>query len=181
MENMIIGFSKQEKCEAVKEVLITNGFMDISVCLSGAEVLRAANQGGGGVVICGLKLKDMMCYEISDALPLDYGLLVLLSRNQAEMMYRDDIFSLVLPVHKIDLIKTVQMILELTRKGNTEVSHADKKERSKEDTILIERAKLMLMNRYNWTEKAAHRFIQKTSMDTGRKMVDTAKVILKDC
>ena len=43
---------------------------------------------------------------------------------------------------------------------------------------LITRAKELLMNRNCMTEEQAHRFIQKRSMDTGAKMVQTARKIL---
>ena len=50
--------------------------------------------------------------------------------------------------------------------------------RSERDKILIEKAKLMLMNNFNITEDAAHRFIQKNSMNKGLKMAETAEIIL---
>ena len=50
--------------------------------------------------------------------------------------------------------------------------------RTSEDDIIIERAKLYLMNKYKVTEEAAHRFLQKSSMNHGMKMVDTARNIL---
>lgn len=197
MENVIIGFSRLEQCNAVKEVVISNGYLDITLCQSGAEIIRAANNGAGGIVICGLKLKDMMYHDIYELLPEEYGILVLLSRNQAEMIDHEDIFSLVLPVNKADLMKTVNMVLEIGRKinpftGNTltkkretsikrlAIEQKEKSERGGNDKKVIEKAKLYLMNKYKISENAAHRFIQKSSMDHGMKMVDTAKIILKD-
>lgn len=50
--------------------------------------------------------------------------------------------------------------------------------RSAEDKLLITRAKELLMSRNCMTEEQAHRFIQKRSMDTGAKMVQTAMKIL---
>lgn len=187
----MIGFSKIEQCNVVKEIVTSHGFLDVTICQTGAEIVRAANNGAGGIVICAWKLSDMMYHEIYELLPREYGMLVLLSRNQVDMIYDEDIFSLVLPVNKEDLIKTIQMVLEIGRqtdhlpkknivKKSTVSKSSVKIERTGEDRKLIEKAKLYLMNKYKISEDTAHRFIQKSSMDNGMKMLDTAKIILKD-
>ena len=42
----------------------------------------------------------------------------------------------------------------------------------------IDKAKLLLMDRNDMTEPEAFRYIQKTSMDMGRTMVESAEMIL---
>ena len=42
---------------------------------------------------------------------------------------------------------------------------------------LIDEAKSLLMERHGMTEEQAHRFLQKKSMDSGAKMVQTAKLV----
>ena len=39
-------------------------------------------------------------------------------------------------------------------------------------------AKALLMERNNMTEPEAHRYIQKTAMDTGTSLVETAQMVL---
>ena len=51
-------------------------------------------------------------------------------------------------------------------------------EKSDADKQIIEKAKLVLMDRNGMTEPEAFRYIQKVSMDTGRKSVETAEMIL---
>ena len=58
------------------------------------------------------------------------------------------------------------------------VESAPVPKRSTEDKLLITRAKELLMSRNCMSEEQAHRFIQKRSMDTGAKMVQTAMKIL---
>ena len=63
------------------------------------------------------------------------------------------------------------MILSLNSSGgvgkNKEfLDRPPKAERSDTDKIVIERAKLYLMNKYKLTEEAAHRFLQKNSIIT---------------
>ena len=52
------------------------------------------------------------------------------------------------------------------------------KERSQEEKQLIQQAKELLMIRNNMTEEEAHRYMQKTSMDSGTGLTDTAQMIL---
>ena len=73
------------------------------------------------------------------------------------------------------------MILSFLYKDSDKNKTSDegsKPEKSNDDKIIIERAKLYLMNKYKITEDAAHRFLQKNSMTRGMKMIDTAKTIL---
>ena len=44
---------------------------------------------------------------------------------------------------------------------------------------IIDEAKKLLMNTRNMTEEEAHRFIQKSSMDSGTNMVETAQMVLQ--
>ncbi len=185
MQNIIIGFPKKEQSNALKEILAGYGYFHVVTCFSGAEIVRCACTGSGGIVICAMKLGDFMAEDIYDMLPCDYSMLVLLSRKQADMYLREEIFSLVLPVNKADLIKTIGMVMELTPPAKTVYfpdinGTEEKKKRSLNDKKTIGRAKLVLMNRHHITEDAAYRYIQKKSMDNGRKMTETARSILKD-
>ena len=42
----------------------------------------------------------------------------------------------------------------------------------------MERAKALLMDRNGMTEEQAHRFLQKKSMDSGAKLLQTAQMVL---
>lgn len=187
MENVIVGFSERSKGEVIKDIIVKSGFVDTELCTSGDEVLRLANQYAGGIVVCGYKVGGMIYTEVYELLPDDFGMLVLLSRNQAELVDNQDIFKLVLPINKADLSRTMNMILEIGRKHTSskkavkeDKSAAAKALRTEEDKLTIEKAKILLMNKFNITEDAAHRFIQKNSMNKGMKMVETAKIILRD-
>ena len=43
---------------------------------------------------------------------------------------------------------------------------------------MIKKAKLLLMDRNNMSEAEAHRYLQKSSMDSGTNMVETAEMVL---
>lgn len=189
MQKVIIGFSKKERCNAVRDIVLNDGFMDINCCITADEVLRCANLGEGGIVICGVKMGGTSYLELYEDLPDGYGMLVLLSGSQLSMIYDEEVFTLVLPVNKGDLLRTVHMILEVGQKRSVysysprkakNGASQEKQGRNDMDKLLIERAKLLLMNKYRMTESAAHRFIQKSSMDNGKRLEETARVILND-
>lgn len=52
-------------------------------------------------------------------------------------------------------------------------------ERKLDDTRIVSRAKLLLMSRLNMSENQAHRYIEKTAMDTGAKRREVAESIIK--
>ena len=52
------------------------------------------------------------------------------------------------------------------------------KKRSQREENYIRNAKFLLMERNHLSEEEAHRYIQKSSMDSGTNMVETAQMIL---
>ena len=50
--------------------------------------------------------------------------------------------------------------------------------RSDADRKLIEDAKALLIARNHMTEEEAHRYLQKSSMDSGTNLVETAQMLL---
>ena len=57
-----------------------------------------------------------------------------------------------------------------------------RKERSRKrndaEKKLVDQAKALLMERNNMSEDEAHRYLQKSSMDSGTNMVETALMVL---
>lgn len=51
--------------------------------------------------------------------------------------------------------------------------------RKLDDTRLVSRAKLLLMSRLKMSEAEAHRYIEKTAMDSGAKLRDIAESIIR--
>ena len=52
-------------------------------------------------------------------------------------------------------------------------------QRTEEEQSVIDEAKSVLMEKNNMSESEAHRYIQKSAMDSGRTMVETAISVLK--
>ena len=54
----------------------------------------------------------------------------------------------------------------------------DRKTRDSRQQEVISQAKELLMARNNMSEAEAHRYLQKSSMDSGTNMVETAQMVL---
>ena len=76
-----------------------------------------------------------------------------------------------------DLLDTLEMMTFNYRRKKKKEKDTSKK-RTKEQKEVILKAKVILMERNHLSEEEAHRYIQKTSMDSGTNMVETAEMIL---
>ena len=179
MEHVIIGLSDRSKGAVIKELVVTSGFLDVELCTSGEEILRLANAYAGGIVICGYKVGSMLYSQVQEMLPPQFGFLLLLSRNQAALVEEETVFSLVLPIQKVDFLRTVKTILRLQQEKEAP-SAQPVLVRPQEERVLIEKAKLFLMNHHHISEESAHRYLQRNSMNRGMKMAQLAKMLLQE-
>ena len=175
MGSVIIAIPNLDNAEKIAEVLRRRGFSPNAMCTLGSEVLRNAGQSDFGVVICTRRLKDMSATELFEYLP-EYFNVLLLSSEDMDFKTRDGVMRLSSPFKASDLVNTVDLMistLESRIKRNRK-----RPQRSPEEQKTIDDAKHLLMDRNDMTEPEAFRFIQKTSMDTGRTMVESAEMIL---
>ncbi|MDO5388964.1 MAG: ANTAR domain-containing protein, partial [Clostridia bacterium] len=82
------------------------------------------------------------------------------------------IFKLSMPLQKNDLVCSVEMLMTIDAQYKP-IVHKDQNEEK-----IILKAKHLLIDMYSMTEEQAHRYMQKKSMDTGRKLIEIAKIIL---
>ena len=82
-----------------------------------------------------------------------------------------------MPLKAGDLVNTVSMILsQIERRWKKDKKKP--KQRSWKEQNYISNAKMMLMQRNHLNEEDAYRYIQKSSMDSGTNMVETAQMLL---
>ncbi|MCQ2524444.1 MAG: ANTAR domain-containing protein [Lachnospiraceae bacterium] len=176
MGSVLISMPKYDDAKRLSELLSNHGLpMDIEVCQTGAEVLRVSNDRDFGVVISTQNLKDMGYHELSQYLPKYFGMIIL-TKDMALDIYSENVVKLLMPFKTRELISTIDMMTyqfaRLVKKKKAPPK------RSPEEQRLIDEAKGLLMNRNGMTEQEAFRYIQKSSMDTGRSMVESAQMIL---
>ena len=174
MGSIILAVPNQDTSRKISEIMARHGFAPDAVCSLGAEVLRSAGSLDYGIVVCVRKLKDMTYRELFEYLPEHFHML-LLSSDTENYRPADGLMRLSSPFRPADLINTLDMMLSSLE---SVVKRKKKPARSLEEKKTIDKAKLLLMDRNDMTEPEAFRYIQKTSMDTGRTMVESAQMIL---
>lgn len=177
MPSIIIAFPKMEDAVNIKNVLVRSGYEVNATCTTGAQVVTIANELDDGIIISGYRFSDMHYSQLNGYLPKGFEMLLIASANKLEECTNNNIVCLSMPIKMADLISTLQMMY-------TNISRRRKKDREKnrprteEERAVIDKAKLLLMERNNMTEDEAHRYIQKNSMDSGTNMVEMAEMIL---
>ena len=152
--------------------------MEVSAaCLTGTKVLQYTDTWNEGVIICGYALQDMQYTELREYLPESFQMLLVASPAKWADGLPDGVVGLPMPIKVYDLVNTVEMMLQ-TMERQRKKRRGKARERSTGEKQVIEEAKALLMERNNMTEEEAHRYLQKSSMESGTNMSETAQMIL---
>lgn len=176
MSSIIVALPRQEDARKIGSILNRRGMEVAAICTTAASVLSQVHQLESGVVICGRNFKDMHYSQLAEYLP-DYFQMLLLTQDPEPDTEHSNIVMVLMPFKPQDLINTVDMILTQIMRRIKKQKTGPKK-RSEEERNKIDEAKLLLMERNHMTEQEAFRYIQKSSMDSGTNMVETAQMIL---
>ena len=83
-------------------------------------------------------------------------------------------------ISSVLLTNAIDLIFQSKRRIKKLKQKVEKLEHTLEDRKLIEKAKGQLMSTSGLTENEAFRYMQKISMDSGRRMKDIASLILQE-
>lgn len=178
MVNIIVLFSKTEDAKAIRNLLVRTGFNVVGVASTGAAAIAMTDDLGDGIVVCGYKYPDMMYNELRQDLPDHFDMLLLAGRSNWVDCRGGGIVCVEMPLKTADLIDTLNMMVQ-TIERRKKAKRKGPKIRNEKDAAIIRQAKELLMERNNMSEEEAHRYIQKTSMDSGTNMVETAQMVLE--
>ena len=176
MSSIIVVMSKIEEARKIGGLLTKHGYRPDLVCTLAADALSESCRLENGVIICGGRLNDMSYVELNDCIP-KYFRLIILSRNIMNVEYPDDAVKLELPLKISELIHAVEKEFGKYYRRPSD-NKVVKQSRNPEDLKYIEMAKELLIKNKGMTEPEAHRYIQKTGMDTGTSLVETARMII---
>ena len=177
MTNIIVAFPKQDSVRNIKRILAQKGFHVNALCVTGAQVLKSANELGGGIIVCGYRFADMMYTEICEYLSPEFEMLLIASPANCASRDVESLVCLPTPLKGNELVQTVEM-MEYTLMRRRKKNRQGPRTRTGEEEALIAEAKALLMERNGLSEEEAHRYIQKRSMDNGTGLTETAQMIL---
>lgn len=177
MTGIIVAFPNRDNAVGIRNLLVRKGLTVTGVCTTGAQAVNFADALDEGIVVCGYKLKDMIYTELREYLPDNFELLLVASREKWDAGLPEGTVGLPMPIKAYDLMETLQMILENMQRRRRR-KHKEKKTRTSAQQESVRQAKALLMERNHMTEEEAHRYLQKSSMDSGTNMAETAEMIL---
>ena len=167
MSVVVIVLPKLEDAKKIRKILMGHGFPQVFAYATASAALSEIREHESGMVISGYHLKDMYYTELADSL---------LGSASTVSAADTGILSLTTPLKVYDLVNTAEMVLHQMERMAKKARKP--KRRSERDENYIKNAKALLMERNHLTEEEAHRYIQKSSMDNGTNMVETAQMIL---
>ncbi|MCD8105702.1 MAG: ANTAR domain-containing protein [Lachnospiraceae bacterium] len=174
--NIVVAFPMPEDAKNVRNLLIRSGYSVGAVCTSGAGALSAADRLGSGIIVCGYKLPDMVYSELYEDMPASFGMLLVASARVVGEGVSEGVLLVTMPFHINDLLDSLETLIGIQERRRWQ-KRMTAPHRSEEEKKVIEEAKSLLMERNGMTEEEAHRYLQKTSMDSGTNMVETAQML----
>lgn len=177
MGTILVAMPREEDSNHLAEIIKSQGFLyDVEICRTSSDVLRISNDRDFGLVICTKKIMEMGYIELSGYLPEFFGMIVL-TKDMTVEISSQNMMKLTLPFKKRELLSTVETMAGFFERRIRKKKKAPPR-RSSEEQKIIDEAKALLMDRNGMTEPEAFRYIQKSSMDTGRSMVESAQMVL---
>ena len=177
MAGVVVLFGKVQEAAAVKDLLIRRGYDVSAACTLGAQALSALDDLDRGIVVCGYRYADMIYSALWAQLPEGFRMLLIAGGGVIEEGVEEDVITLPMPLKVEDLTATLDMMLS-TMERQRKIRKAGKTRREESDKALLDEAKSVLMGRNHMSEQEAHRYMQKSCMESGRGMTETAKIIL---
>jgi response regulator NasT len=181
----IIIASSKEMLVFLKSQIIAASFAIADSSVSGNEVLRKITTLLPDIVITDYNLTDMTGLDLAKDIEHLRICPVIVLANQAQSEYVEelkknslDIFCVTKPINGLVLNHTISLILRLTRRMQEFEHQVDDLKHQLEDRKVIEKAKGILMEKFNMTENQAYKELQKKAMNSSKPLSQIAKTII---
>ena len=178
---IVIALSNIETTNKLKSLLTQEGYDIISLCTSGNELIRLVLQYSPDLVLVGYKFKDMSLLDVYETLYDATSFLAIVNEPYRSYIEEDtDIYCIGTKISNVLLTNAIDLIFQSKRRIKKLKDQVEKLENTLEERKLVEKAKGLLMQNSGLTEHEAFRYMQKISMDSGKKMRDIASLLLSE-
>lgn len=187
-ETNLLLVCSEKQAEELKALLSlsTSNFVITHIEKSGNEVLRKVNQFVPDIIITDYSLEDMTGYDLAVKIEeLKICPTIILantfqSDNIDELKKGSlDIFCITKPINKQVLIHTTELAVRLSHKFRDMEKKVVNLQYQIEERKNVDRARGILMKKFNMDEDAAYNNLRKKAMDSGRTINDIAKTIIQ--
>ena len=169
MRDIIIAYPVRKVALKLRLLLENEGLNVSHICALGSSVLSIAQEIRAGVIVCAEPLGDMSAASIAEHIPVNFDI-VALTKNPADS-YMSNLIYMPLPMDREEFIRTVFVLASSTNGFTPREDNASQ---------LISKAKLIIMGNMHISEMQAHKYLQKESMKTGKKLTQLAQEIIND-
>lgn len=170
----------------IREILENNGYEVAGEAEDGMDAVTVCREQRPDFVIMDINMPVMTGLEAARVIREDglAGFVVVLTayrdKEIAEQAVDLDVMGYVVkPVDEDTLIPAVRIAEKKYLQLEEIRQEYNKTKETLSDRKYVDRAKGLIMERRNMTEKEAFSYIRKLSMDKGKTMAETAKILLK--
>jgi len=183
MKSVIIAFSNPLLTNWVTAILHRGGYTIEYSCKTAGDVVRVADFCTSPVVLSGFQFTDMTAEDLMETLDGRLAMVTVVLPHQLDLVERQDMQIVPYPVSPMDLLSAIEQAardaaVAATSERSGSAGKIRPTERPAEEKLLILKAKNILMEAHLITESQAHRFLQKSSMDRGLKLIDSARMVI---
>ncbi len=171
MAKFVVAFRDRDTAEKIACLLKENGYEVLRVCTAGDEVKRTFKMIQDGILISGYRLKDRPIDQVAEDLSERVEVLCISNARNIENLDSRRIFKVAGPVSRPMLTAWADMMTQLHYRNLPRKNESDKS--------LIDKAKLLIMEEFGFSEAQAHRHLQKLSMKLGIPITKAAEQILR--
>ncbi|MBD7914834.1 ANTAR domain-containing protein [Clostridium sp. Sa3CUN1] len=179
--DVIIALNNEDIAQKIKIIVVSNGFNVVTMCTYGSELIRAIKQFSPSIVISGYKFKDMNLINIYESVRDGCGFLAIVNEPYKSFIQEaTDIYCISSPVNASLLINSLEIIYQSEKRVKKLKEKVLSLESKINDRILIEKAKGIIMNKFLLSEEEAYKYIQKSCMNHGIKIIDFSKKLINE-
>ncbi len=160
------------------------GYTAVSVVSSGDEARRILQQDTYSLIVINTPLKDEFGYQLSLQLTQNTyaGVMLLCKADMAEEMTNKTgtygVLVVAKPINRTALYQATRMAKAMHGRMIQMKLENNKLQKKLEELRYVSRVKCLLIEREQYTELQAHRYIEKMAMDTRRTRKEVAMEIL---
>ena len=166
----------QQTAQKLQSILAGASLEPDAVYGAGGEALASVREEGA-LVLTTWQLPDMSGEDFAVQLSDAYDVLMIVPQDYREQP-GEPTLTLHNPISQDALIQSVRAVSHCRAQMQQLRGRVHKLERTLEERKVIDRAKGRLMDEMGLTEAQAHHYIQKRSMDGGRRIAQVAQEVL---
>lgn len=181
---ILIGAGKQKILKQLTQFFSSNGFYVVGEVDDGYDMLRKLHSIYPDICILDNSIKGLNYQELLEVIVYEKIAPVIVLTNEYQLQYFNrlnqeaNFVPIIKPINKNQLLNTIQILIKTNRNIQQLEKEVTKLKKSKDDKLVINKAKQLLMKNMNLTEEEAHRRIQKQSMDKGISKMKIAEAII---